>query len=70
MINAYWNFGLICQDLHTGTNSGMDFTASWKVCKNFSLLAGYSHFFSGDTAKATGASDDADFAYIQAAIDF
>lgn len=48
----------------------LDLTASWKVCKNFSLLAGYSHFFCGDTAKATGAADDADFAYVQATLDF
>jgi hypothetical protein len=48
----------------------LDFTASWKVCKNLSLLAGYSHFFTGDTAKATGAADDADFGYVQATIDF
>lgn len=48
----------------------LDLTASWKVNKNLSLLAGYCHFFSGDTAKATGASDDADFAYVQATIDF
>lgn len=48
----------------------LDVTASWKVHKNLSLLAGYCHFFSGDTAKATGASDDADFGYVQATIDF
>jgi len=48
----------------------LDFTASWKPTKHFGLLAGYSRFFSGDYAKATGASDDADFAYVQATIDF
>ncbi len=48
----------------------LDLTAGWKVCKNVTLLAGYSHFFTGDTAKATGAADDADFAYVQSTIDF
>jgi len=48
----------------------LDFTASWKPTKHFGLLAGYSHFFTGDYAKATGAADDADFAYVQATVDF
>ncbi|HSJ01137.1 MAG TPA: alginate export family protein, partial [Verrucomicrobium sp.] len=48
----------------------LDFTTTWKATKNVSFLAGYSHFFSGDYAKATGASDDADFVYVQATFDF
>ncbi|WP_038171301.1 alginate export family protein [Verrucomicrobium sp. BvORR106] len=48
----------------------LDFTATWKATKNLSFLAGYSHFFCGDYAKATGAADDADFAYVQATFDF
>jgi hypothetical protein len=48
----------------------LDFTALWKPTKNLTFLAGYSHFFAGDTASATGASDDADFAYLQATITF
>lgn len=48
----------------------LDATVSWKATKNLSFVAGYSHFFSGDYAKATGPSDDADFGYIQATIDF
>lgn len=48
----------------------LDFTATWKATKNLSFLAGYSHFFSGDYAKATGAADDADFVYVQATFDF
>ena len=48
----------------------LDFIATWKATKNMSFLLGYSHFFTGDTAKATGAADDADFAYVQATFDF
>jgi hypothetical protein len=48
----------------------LDFTATWKATKQLSFLFGYSHFFCGDTAKATGAADDADFAYVQATFDF
>lgn len=48
----------------------LDFTATWKATKNLSFLAGYSHFFTGDYAKATGAADDADFGYVQATLEF
>jgi hypothetical protein len=50
----------------------LDFTATWKATKQLSFLVGYSHFFAGDYLKQTGskASDDADFAYIQATFDF
>ncbi len=48
----------------------LDFTASWKATKNLSFLAGYSHFFCGDYAKATGAADDADFGFVQATLEF
>jgi hypothetical protein len=50
--------------------SEIDFTATWKATKNLSLQAGYSHFFSGDYAKASGPSDDADFVYTQLTISF
>ena len=50
--------------------SELDFTATWKPTKNFALQAGYSHFFSGDYAKASGPSDDADFVYTQVTISF
>ncbi len=48
----------------------LDATVSWKINKQFSFLLGYSHFFAGDYLKATGASDDADFAYAQLTFDF
>jgi hypothetical protein len=50
--------------------SEFDLTLSYKVCKNFTLQAGYSHFFAGDYLEATGPSDDADFGYVQAQVDF
>jgi hypothetical protein len=34
------------------------------------LWAGYSHFFAGDYLNATGRSDDADYGYFQATINF
>ncbi len=55
-------------DSFAGTE--LDFTVSWKATKQLSFLAGYSHFFAGDCLKASGASDDADFAYVQATFDF
>jgi hypothetical protein len=55
-------------DSFAGTE--LDFTVTWKAAKQLSFLAGYSHFFAGDYLKATGASDDADFAYVQMTIDF
>jgi hypothetical protein len=48
----------------------IDFTAIWKPKKWLTVQAGYSHFFAGDYAEATGPSDDADFVYTSAAIDF
>jgi Alginate export len=50
--------------------SELDLTATWKATKNFGFQAGYSHFFSGDYAKASGPSDDADFVYTQMTISF
>ena len=50
--------------------SEIDLSATWKPCKNLALLAGYSHFFSGDYAKASGPSDDADFVYTSMTISF
>lgn len=57
-------------DASSFVGTELDFTVSWKATKNLSFLAGYSHFFSGDYAKATGASDDADFGYVQAILEF
>ena len=50
--------------------SEIDLIASWKVTKNLSLSAGYSHFFDGDYAKASGRADDADFTYTMMTIKF
>jgi hypothetical protein len=52
--------------------SELDVTLTYKVNKNLSLQAGYSHFFAGDYLSDAGskASDDADFAYMQVQIDF
>lgn len=50
--------------------SEFDLTLIYKYCKNLTLQAGYSHFFAGDYLNATGASDDADFGYVSAQIDF
>lgn len=55
-------------DSFVGTE--LDLTASWKVQAHLSFLAGYSHFFTGDYAKASGAADDADFGYLQTTIEF
>lgn len=55
-------------DSFAGTE--LDLSVTWKVRAHLGLLAGYSHFFCGDYLKATGASDDADFGYLQATIDF
>lgn len=50
--------------------SEVDLTLTYKMNKNLSFMAGYSHFFAGDYLDDTGAGDDADFAYVQAQIDF
>lgn len=44
--------------------SELDFTVLWKALKQLDVQAGYSHFFAGSYLKDTGASDDADFAYL------
>src|SRR4029079_2356671 len=46
--------------------SEVDVTAQWSVTKYFSVEAVYSHFFAGNYLADTGASDDADFGYVQA----
>lgn len=50
--------------------SEVDLTLVWKATKNLTVQAGYSHFFAGDFLSATGASDDADFGYLSAQVDF
>ena len=58
------------QSADSFVGSEIDFTATWKPTKNLGFQAGYSHFFSGDYAKASGPSDDADFVYTQMTISF
>lgn len=50
--------------------SEIDFTATWNVNKNLSVQAGYSHFFAGAYLADTGPSDDADFGYVMATLNF
>lgn len=45
--------------------SEIDLTVVWKAHKHVSVLAGYSHFFTGDFVKDTGKHSDADFFYTQ-----
>ena len=47
-----------------------DVTLNYTVSKNLSFEGGYSHFFAGDYLSDTGASDDADFVYLQTSITF
>ena len=48
----------------------IDFTVTWNATKYLQIHAGYSHFFAGDYLGDTGASDDADFGYVQATLTF
>lgn len=50
--------------------SEVDLLAQWVVSKNFTVEAGYSHFFAGDYLDDTGAADDADFGYVMATLNF
>jgi len=50
--------------------SEIDLLAQWAVNKNLVLEGGYSHFFAGDYLADTGASDDADFGYLQLTLSF
>ena len=50
--------------------SEIDLTVTWNVRKELAVQAGYSHFFAGNYLADTGASDDADFAYVQATLTF
>jgi len=50
--------------------SEIDLTATWKPCKYYAFQAGYSHFFTGDYARASGPADDADFVCTQMTISF
>jgi hypothetical protein len=51
-----------------GTEVDLAFT--WKATDWLTVHGGYSHFFAGDYLEDTGPGDDADFAYLQAALAF
>ena len=48
----------------------VDVLLNYTPCKNFTLTAGYSHFFAGEYLDDTGAGDDADFAYVMTGLKF
>ncbi len=50
--------------------SELDFTVLWKPKPYLDVLLGYSHFFAGAYLADTGASDDADFAYMMVTVNF
>lgn len=50
--------------------SEIDLLVTYQPVKFLIVWAGYSHFFAGDYLKATGPSEDADFGYVQATINF
>ena len=53
-------------DDHLGNE--VDLTADYKFNDYLNMGLGYSHFFSGDYLRDTGANDDADFFYVQTTI--
>lgn len=81
----YWYRGNGISTLRTRTPAGrdvrtigasnfagheIDLTAKWTVNEHLTVEAGYSHFFAGAYLSDTGATDDADFAYVQASVTF
>lgn len=50
--------------------SEIDFVVTWNVNKNVNVQAGYSHFFAGAYLADTGPSDDANFGYVMATLNF
>jgi hypothetical protein len=58
------------RDADSYVGSEIDVIVTWSVNKYLSVEAGYSHFFAGSYLEDTGASDDADFAYVQATLTF
>ena len=55
-------------DTHVGNE--LDLLAKYQVTSFMSTMVGYSHLFAGSFLKDTGASDDADFVYVQTVINF
>jgi len=50
--------------------SELDFTVQWQANERLLVQAGYSRFFAGDYLADTGASDDADFAYVMVSLTY
>lgn len=48
----------------------VDFTVNTKLTPHLDMLLGYSHFFAGAYLADTGASDDADFAYLMVTLNY
>lgn len=48
----------------------LDFTVNAKLSQHLDMLLGYSHFFAGAYLADTGASDDADFAYLMITLNY
>jgi hypothetical protein len=48
----------------------VDAVITWQPSKQFALEAGYCRFFAGDYLGDTGASDDANFGYVQTTLSF
>jgi hypothetical protein len=48
----------------------LDFTVNAKLSQHLDMLVGYSHFFAGAYLADTGASDDADFAYLMLTLNY
>jgi hypothetical protein len=58
------------KDVGNYTGSEIDLILTWNATKNLQFQAGYSHYFAGTYLKDTGASNDANFAYLQTQITF
>ena len=52
------------------TRVRIDFTVNAKLTQHLDMLFGYSHFFAGAYLADTGASDDADFAYLMLTLNY
>lgn len=57
-------------DISKYVGTEMDLLARYIVNKNFRILIGYSHFFSGKFLKNTGPHSDGDFFYLETTLNF
>ncbi len=62
--------GVLARNADSYAGSEVDVLAQWNVNKHLAVEVGFSHFFAGDYLSDTGASDDANFGYLQATITF